>query len=166
MGSAAGLEARAAAFAASRVAQVLVPLWCVAWGLWMARGGGTSWHWFSQGGHALADVDDPSAGGLHVYAAAPQLQFGPFALLVAAALSTLAPGLALSVAQVAGVLAGAVALGCLTPLSRGLRPGRPAADLDRAVRLALIPLAPVWLWMTVRVVHIDDALALMFVVLA
>src|SRR4051794_22336046 len=145
---AAGVERRAAAFAASRAARVLVPLWCVGWGLWMARGGGTSWHWFTQGGQALTDVDDPATGGLHVYAAAPQLQFGPLALVIAAAVSTLAPGLGLLVAQLGGVLAGAVALGCLAPLSQVLRPRLPFADVDRLVRLALVPLAPVWLWLT------------------
>src|SRR3954447_23120936 len=137
---AAGVEERAAAFAASGAAQVLVPVWCVGWGLWMARGGGTSWHWFTQGGQALTDVDDPATGGLHVYAAAPQLQFGPLALVIAAAVSTLPPGLALLVAQLGGVLAGAVALGCLTSLSQAVGPRLLARDVDRLIRLALIPL--------------------------
>jgi len=119
----------------------LLAAWAVAWFAGMAWHGGMSWHFFSQGARALADVDSPR-GGLHLYAAAPVLQIGPVAFLVAAALR------AVLAAQVFGAAAGAYLLWQAQRLGR------------RWSWWAVVLFVPAWMYLAVASAHLDDVLAL------
>ncbi len=68
----------------------LLSAWAALWALVHAPGGGYSWHFFALGGKLLSS---PAAGsgGLHLYAAHPELQFGPVTLLAAVPLRHLDP---------------------------------------------------------------------------
>ncbi|MEV0568291.1 hypothetical protein [Dactylosporangium sp. NPDC050588] len=141
--------------------------WTVGWFVIMAWDGGGSWHFFVQGARALADTDDAIRGGLHTYAAAPMLQFGPVALL--AALVTIPAGAAggLLIWQVLGAAAGPAILWQIRQIGAATRPGLLRdGRLDRRVAAAAVFVLPVWLFLAVGVAHIDDVLALLFAVLA
>ena len=140
-------------------------VWATIWAVVMNRHGGLSWHYFDQGGLALVDLDNP-AGSLHVYASHPELQFGPVSMVAAAALSLLGVHSGLVAAQVLGAVAGLLVLLLVSGIAtqeRQLGTGR-----QRLITLLLSGLAflPVWMNLAVRFVHIDDVLALTFVVAA
>jgi hypothetical protein len=70
-------------------------LWAVALQLDLYNNSGYSWHFFVDGGSLLIGQHPPgmtAAGGLHLYANYPQLQFGPLTLLVTVALRPFADG--------------------------------------------------------------------------
>lgn len=69
---------------------VILVAWSIGWSLLAARGGGYSWHYFAEVAHLLINPG-VNGGGLHLYAAHPDLQIGPIALLVAAPLNALGP---------------------------------------------------------------------------
>lgn len=125
--------------------------------------GGTSWHYFQQGQQALADLDDHTSGGLHLYAALPFLQIGP-ATFVATMLTAPFGPRALLVAQLFGMAAGAAILWLVRDLAARTRPDLDPADLDRRTLLAAMFFVPVWAYLAVSVTHLDDVLALLFAV--
>ena len=126
--------------------------------------GGTSWHYFDQARLALLDVDDHVRGGLHVYAGLPFLQFGPAAFVAAAGTAPFGPR-GLLVAQVVGVLAGVLVLVAIRDLARRTRPDLSLIEIDRRTLLAGLFVIPVWSYLAVSVVHLDDVLTLLFGVL-
>ena len=126
--------------------------------------GGTSWHYFSQAQQALLDLDDHVAGGLHVYAALPFLQFGPAAIIAAAFTAPFGPR-GLLVAQVVGVIAGIVILTTIRDLAGRIRSDLRPAEIDRRTLLAGMFVVPVWCYLAVSVAHLDDVLTLLFGVL-
>ncbi len=136
--------------------------WALVWAALMARHGGVSWHYFQQGGLSLVDLDDPS-GSIHVYATHPELQFGPVAMLAAAALSFLGTGLGMLVAQALGALAGLGVLALVADAAAHVR--HLGTERRRALFLLTAGLAfiPVWMNLSVRFVHIDDVLALLLI---
>jgi hypothetical protein len=140
-------------------------VWALAWAFLMNRHGGVSWHYFDQGGLALIDLDNPS-GSLHVYAAHPDLQFGPVSMVAAAALSLLGAHSGLVAAQVLGAGAGLVILFLVGDISSSLRPLGTARQQSISLFLAGLAFLPVWMNLAVRFVHIDDVLALLLVVSA
>ncbi len=127
-------------------------LLAVAWTTWWAwrswAVSGLSWHFFADGGRLL--VGGP---GVHVYAAHPELQTGPLALLLAAALRGLPPAAALHTAQVVMLAAGPLLVLALAPV---------VAEPRRGLRLLLgvLVLVPAWTVLTVRWSHLDDVLAM------
>ncbi|MGI5239966.1 glycosyltransferase 87 family protein [Dactylosporangium sp. CA-139066] len=138
----------------------LVLAWAIAWFVFMALGGGSSWHFFAQGAAALADADDAVAGGLHLYAAAPVLQIGPLTFLAVLLLLPAGTLVALAGWQVLGAAAGLLILW----LVRGLVPRwqRDAGWLA----LGAAYFMPVWMFLAVGVAHLDDVLALLLSVAA
>lgn len=101
-----------------------------------------------------------TGGGLHIYAAHPALQFGPLALVTAAGFHLLG-----SAARVAAVLSlsgvGLLLLYVLgTTRIGGVRPTR------RRLFVAGLVFLPVWAELAVHYAHVDDALALLFTLLA
>ena len=130
-----------------RLTSWLLAGWAVAWFAVMAWHGGLSWHFFNQGARALADLDDPR-GGLHLYAAAPVLQIGPVAFLVAEVLRAVTGRLDLLAAQLCGAGAGAYILWQTHRLGR------------RWSWWAVVFFVPVWMYLAVGSAHLDDVLAL------
>jgi hypothetical protein len=130
-----------------RAARLLLAGWVVIWFAAMAWHGGMSWHFFVQGGQALADLDDP-AGGLHLYAVAPVLQIGPVAFLVTEGLRVFGGRPDLLAAQLLGTAGGAYVLWQAGRLGRRLQPW------------PVVFFVPVWMYLAVASTHLDDVLAL------
>lgn len=114
-----------------------------------------SWHYVMTGAALL-----PSAapdGGLHLYAAHPELQMGPLTFLVVAPFGHAPEVVSGVVAAVLVAAAGPVLLRVLPGLV-----GVPVTARQRA--LAAVVLLPVWAELGVHYVHLDDALALCLLV--
>ena len=133
-----------------------ISVWTAGWGWNRHDPSGISWHFFSGGVRWLF-----GARGLHLYADHPDLQIGPLAFLVVQALSPLPPATQRVVAQVLMTAVAPLLLVILAPLVGGT-PAR------RRVRLLLsgLVLAPAWTVLSVRWMHLEDALALLLSVLA
>jgi hypothetical protein len=130
-----------------------------------ARRGGAAWHFFVLGGGVLADIDDGSRAGLHVYAEHPLLQIGPLALAAAWGLGRLANGYSLLAAQLlgTGLGAGVILLVRRIALRAGTLRGQLAGPVPTGKLLvASACFVPVWLYAAVASVHLDDVLALTF----
>jgi hypothetical protein len=153
-------------FPTTRRFKVALLAWFVLFFVAMAYKGGMSWHFFVQGQAALGDVDDPTGGGLHLYAALPVLQIGPIPLLAALVVSTIGPQGALLLAQVFGALAGVVILWVARTIAQETRPDLTAVQIDSRVAFAAVFFTPVWMYLAVGSVHLDDVLTLLFAVLA
>ncbi|SDB93260.1 hypothetical protein GA0111570_109128 [Raineyella antarctica] len=148
--------------------------WLILWAVVSAYHGLYSWHYFRTGGSAL--LDPSSHGGLHVFAAHPELQMGPLTLLVSA----------LVVAVVGS--AGSGWVGAALMLMLGLldlwflwqagaahaeRTDRPDRTVvgprahdgppGRVVALAGAFMLPVWSVVAVHYGHLDDVLAMSLV---
>lgn len=127
--------------------------WWAGWAWWALEASGSyvagiSWHYFVEGGHDLVH-----GAGLHVYAQHPELQIGPLALVVEAALSVLGAGAAKATALVLMALAGPL-------LVLGVGPCLPARHRTRRLAIALVVVAPAWLDLALRWGHLDDVLAM------
>jgi len=149
----------------SRLGLAAAALWCAAWFVVAAHRGGAAWHFFVLGGGVLADIDDGSRAGLHVYAEHPLLQIGPLALAAAWGLGRLANGYSLLAAQLlgAGLGVGVVLLVRRIALRAGVLGGRLAGGVPTGKLLvASACFVPVWLYAAVASVHLDDVLALTF----
>ncbi len=140
-----------------RAVPAAVAVWALAWFVAMAWHGGASWHFFVQGGRALADLDDP-AGGLHLYAAAPVLQIGPVAFLTVDALALVSGRPPLPAAQLLGVAAGAYVLWQARRFAIERWGDRRRAN--RRIAYAAVAFVPAWMYLAVASAHLDDVLAL------
>jgi hypothetical protein len=132
--------------------------WTVAWSLPHLGRTAVSWRFFALGSRAL--LTDGASGGLHTYAAHPALQFGPLALVATAGFRLLG-----GAAPFAAVLAlSAVGLVFIQVLGTvrvgGVRP------TGRRLFVAGLVFLPVWTELAVHYAHVDDALALLFTLLA
>lgn len=144
---------------------LLLGLWALAWSVYLTNHGGGSWHFFVTGGRVLADLDDGSRAGLHVYAEHPLLQIGPVALGIAWALGRISGGNGLAAAEVTGLLAGALVALLAVRLHHRLQPARGAPPRsDLLVLGAIACFTPVWLYAAISAAHLDDILALTFCV--
>ncbi len=141
-------------------------VWIVlsAWtGLWMVLHltvAGYSWHYFAQGADLLTSAA-PDGGGLHIYATHPELQIGPLALLTAVPLRYLDPWDGRFAAVLLLSAAGPVLLGGLVRARE--RSGRLRDSLLLVTGLLVLP---VWTEVAAHFAHLDDALALAFIVAA
>ena len=123
----------------------------------------TSWHYFRDAAHLL--VSAGSGGGLDLYLAHPEFQFGPLTVLVAAPLAFLPSSLGTYGALGLGSLLGAVATLGIELTVRQARVSamngwwwsRIAGELTLAI---------VWADVAVRTAHLDDAIALASVAMA
>ncbi len=138
----------------------LLSAWTALWALVHAAGGGYSWHFFALGGRLLPSPA-VGRGGLHLYAAHPELQFGPLTLLAAVPLRHLDPWQGRVAATVLLTVMGLVVLA-------GLVRVREYTDRVHNSLLLLtgLLLLPVWCELATHYAHLDDALALAFTVLA
>ncbi len=152
-----------------KVRLAVLALWAVAWFLALTAHGGGSWHFFATGGQVLADLDDGTVAGLHVYAEHPLLQIGPIALGVAWALGQLSGGHGLLAAQILGLASGSVVVLLVTRIDNRMRLGRglPVRSVPEGTpTVATLCFTPVWLFAAVGSAHLDDVLALTFCTVA
>ncbi|WP_194909309.1 hypothetical protein [Catenulispora rubra] len=146
----------------------LLGCWAVLWFVVVARHGGYSWHYFRQAGALLFDgaAAGAPAGGLHVYANYPQLQFGPVTSVAAQGLRLLDPAGVIP----AEAIMTAVGLFVLYAIRRITVTLRPELADDTRLRLAMLVGGGVfligWLNLAAGYGHLDDVLALLFVTLA
>lgn len=147
-----------------RTVWVALSGWTAIWGLLHAAGAGYSWHYFALGARLLTSPS-PTTGGVHLYAAHPELQIGPLALLVAAPLRHLDPWQGRVAAPVLLTAAGLLLLAALVRVRERSGPvGTPVANPLVLVTGLLV--LPVWCELATHYAHLDDALALAAVVLA
>jgi hypothetical protein len=132
---------------------LVVTAWAAAWGWARARPSGISWHFFATGADLLVNPDVPG-GGLHLYAAHPELQIGPVAFGLAAVLALLPASMALVAGQVVMTAVLPLALAVLAPLL-------PHDRRRTRILAAALVLAPTWTVLSVRWGHLDDAVALL-----
>ncbi len=132
--------------------------WSAAWAAWHLHGAGQSWHFFAAGGRLL--LSGAPGGGLHLYAAHPQLQIGPLTLTVSGALEALGPWPSRIAAIAAMSATGPPLLAAVWRLA-------PAAGRRRTRLVAAgLVFLPVWTEVTTHFAHLDDLLALSFSVAA
>ncbi|WOQ17232.1 hypothetical protein [Raineyella sp. W15-4] len=142
--------------------------WTILWAAVSAYHGLYSWHYFRTAGLALLD---PSAqGGLHVFAAHPELQMGPLTLLVSAVVVAVAGTSASGwVGAVLMLALGMVDLWLLwqAGAARAARPDDRVGSADgprgRSVAVAGALMLPVWSVLAVHYGHLDDVLAMSLV---
>lgn len=132
--------------------------WSAAWAAWHLHGAGQSWHFFASGGRLL--LSGGPGGGLHLYAAHPQLQIGPLTLTISGALESLGPWPSRVAAIAAMSATGPPLLAAVWALAP--RAGRRRSQL----LLAGLVFLPVWTEVTTQFAHLDDLLALSFSVAA
>ncbi|MFL5859977.1 MAG: hypothetical protein ACJ780_04250 [Solirubrobacteraceae bacterium] len=121
-------------------------------------GAGGAWRYFAEGSRLL--FHGGRAGGLHLYAAHPELQIGPIAFLVAAPLRALGwwPSRVVAVALMS--MTGPLVLGALWRLVP------PSARRPWRLGLAGLVFLPGWAELVTHAGHLDDVLALGFGVAA
>ena len=144
-------------------------LWAIGWFIALATHGGGSWHFFATGGQVLADLDDGTRAGLHVYAEHPLLQIGPVALAVAWGLGQLSGGHGLLAAELLGTGLGAVLVLLVHRIDhrvRLLRGVPPHVGTEGPFMVAILCFAPVWMYAAISSAHLDDILALTACVVA
>lgn len=116
-----------------------------------------SWHYVMAGAALLPST--AADGGLHLYAAHPELQMGPLTFLLMSPLGR--------VPEVVGGVAVAALIVVAGPLLLNLLPRLLDVPVSARQRgLAAVVLLPVWAELGVHYVHVDDALALGLLVAA
>lgn len=134
--------------------------WTALWAMLHVVHAGFSWRFFSLGAQSLTS-ESPTSGGLHVYAAHPELQFGPIALLAAVPLSYLGPW--------HGRLAAVMLLSASGPLllAAAVRIRERSAPLSDPLLLVTgLLVLPVWTEVGAHYAHLDDVLAIAAVLFA
>lgn len=135
---------------------LILSLWTIIWSAAQSVGGMYSWHYFVTGGTALVRPGMPG-GGLHVYAAHPDLQMGPLTLLIAAIMVALSGPLNAFVAALIMTALGALNVKLLMDLRAHLRHEKASPRSTFYTGLVLIPS---WSVLSVHYGHLDDVLAL------
>lgn len=136
--------------------------WTLLWCLIQARGGMYSWHYFLTGAHALVHLG-AADGGVHLYAAHPELQMGPLTLVAAAILAGVAGPWSATLGAFTMIALGLMSLWLLVTAAARIRAQPPS---PRATLLAGIALIPAWTTLSVHYGHLDDALAITLTVAA
>ena len=133
--------------------------WAAAWAAVWTMQAGQSWHFFAQGGQLLLGAGPGTR--FQLYAAHPDLQIGPLALVISALTQLLGTHAGEIVALTAMSLTGPLVLAGVWRLV-------PGAERPRRFRLLFSGLVflPVWSELTTHFGHLDDLLALCFSVAA
>lgn len=134
-------------------------VWSIAWGAAHAIRAGGSWHFFVTGSRILLDPDG-AIGGLHLYAAHPNLQIGPLAFLIAEPFAALPGPSSAWLAGAAMLCCGGVILAVVGSLA-----GSAGRGLPRTFWWGAVLFLPVWAELSMQSGHLDDVLALTFGVL-
>ena len=139
---------------------IVLSVWTAFWVFPHMAKAGYSWHFFALGAQLLTS-GSPTAGGLHVYAAHPELQIGPLALLMAVPLTYLDAWQGRLAAVLLMSAAGPVLLACLVRIRE--RYGRVRDPLLLMTGLLVLP---AWTEVAAHFAHLDDVLALAAIVAA
>ncbi len=137
-----------------RVSWLILWIWDAIWALVHTPGGGYSWHYFDLAARLITG-SGPSAG-LHVYAAHPELQMGPLAMLAAVPLRAIDPALSYVLAPALLTLTGPALLAMLVRAREGAH-GRISPTMLLLTGLFALP---VWTEVTTHYAHLDDVLAM------
>ena len=122
--------------------------------VWMWPTSALSWQFFPDGASALF-----GDSGLHLYADHPEYQIGPVSFVATWLLTPLGGDGARVAAQLLMTAVGPMCVAILVPvLPRELRGAR--------VWWAALAVVPGWVVLSVRWAHLDDALAMLFTILA
>ena len=136
------------------ISSTLVAVWTLWWAWRMWPDSGVSWHFSVDGANLLLH-----GSGLNLFADAPWLQTGPLSLLVAALLAPLPANVGKSLALIAMTAAGPLLMAALAPLVAPVR-------RSRRMLIAAMVLIPAWTVLSLRWGHLDDALAMIFAIVA
>ncbi|HEX4221189.1 MAG TPA: hypothetical protein VHZ97_02370 [Pseudonocardiaceae bacterium] len=146
-------------------------LWTLLLQLILYRNSGYSWHFFSDGGTLILGGHPPGlsqAGGLHLYANYPQLQFGPLTLLTVVVLLPFTAAGGWMIASWFMTLSGLVAAYLVEQLVWTCRP--IDADTSRATMATMliggVSFLLSWELLAVHFGHLDDVLALVLLAAA
>ena len=131
-------------------------VWTGLWALVHTPGGGYSWHYFDLAAR-LIGRSGPGAG-LHIYAAHPELQMGPLAMLAAIPLRAIDPAWGYAIAPAVLTLTGPALLAVLVRARETAHGPISPAMLTLTGLFAL----PVWTEVTTHYAHLDDVLAMAF----
>jgi hypothetical protein len=148
---------------------VILAAWAAQWFRVEAPGGGHSWELFVRAAKLFIGerpFGTVAPGGLSLYANYPRFQFGPVSLCAAALIRLIGPDEGVVAAQILMTAAG---LAIVFLAERAARLARPDLDPDQLRWAALgagLVFVPVWSILAVSFAHLDDALALLFAVLA
>ena len=126
-----------------------------------------SWHFFVAGARRLVGLGYPRfplPGGLHLFASYPRLQIGPLAFVIALPLALLPHAVGQVGAAVLMLGAGALVAWLLVDARRRITVG-PVAP-TRVLVVAYLFVAPLWVNLAFAFGHLDDVLALTFLVVA
>ncbi|WP_370101151.1 hypothetical protein [Streptacidiphilus sp. MAP12-20] len=140
--------------------------WTVLWFVLVARSGGVSWHYLRQGEQLL--FGSGKGGGLSLYADHPELQIGPFSLAVARIFAPFPPATGQLLAEATMAALGLVMLILVgrTAAVHYLGTGTNHRRLQQRILVAGLAFIPMWIEVTVRFAHLDDALTLFCTTLA
>lgn len=120
---------------------------------------GNAWRFFPEGAHLL--LASGNGGGVHLYAAHPNLQIGPVAFVVSLPFTVLPTGISRDAGLAFMTLLG---LPVIILLCRLIGPG--TRHRLRKIAICGFLAAPTWAEVAVRAGHLDDVLALFFGVAA
>ncbi|HEV7146467.1 MAG TPA: hypothetical protein VGN48_05655 [Pedococcus sp.] len=138
---------------------LVLACWAGIWALLAGQGGAYSWHYFALGAHLLTHPG-VAGGGLHLYAAHPELQIGPLALALAVPISAWGGG---PLAQVLLTATGLLLLKVVADVRVRLTARTTPPLLLLTGGLLMLP---IWSQVAAHFTHLDDALALAFCVAA
>lgn len=120
----------------------------------------TSWHFFRDAAHFLLSTGSVTDGGLDLYLAHPEFQFGPLSVVVAMPFALLPPTVGVLAVIGFGVLLGAIATLGIEIAARRPWPNTRTDAWERGRIVGELTLAIVWADVAVRTAHLDDAIAL------
>lgn len=122
-----------------------------------------SWHFFAEASDLLWPPWGAN-GGLDLYRAHPEFQFGPLSAMVASLFRVLPDPFEVWAVMVAGSLAGVGALALSAGVVRRRHPEVETGNLARGVVIVGVPFLLVWLRLSAYSTHIDDVIALVALV--
>jgi hypothetical protein len=137
---------------------IVLSVWTAAWMFLHVSSAGYSWRFFVLGADLLTSAS-PVAGGLHVYAAHPELQIGPLALLAAVPLIHLDAWHGRLCAVLLLSASGPLLLAYLVRVRERSGPVR-----DPLLLMTGLLVLPVWTEVAAHYAHLDDVLALAAIV--
>ncbi|MCU1487378.1 MAG: hypothetical protein JWN67_4124 [Actinomycetia bacterium] len=136
--------------------------------IWMLRPPPSSWHFFHDAAGMLVG-DAPALlghGGLHLWQSQPDFQFGPVTVLFALVLRVLAGSHDAWAARLVIAPLAPVLVWLVEDAATHVRLGPPARTTRRMALAAGVVLVPIWDYLALGSLHIDDAIAMTAAVLA
>jgi hypothetical protein len=136
--------------------------------IWMLRPPPSSWHFFHDAAGMLVG-GGPSAlgaGGLHLWQSQPAFQFGPMTVVIALVLRVVGGSHDAWVARVVAAPLAPLLVWLVADAAAVVRPEIRERATRRKALLAGVVLVPIWDYLALGSLHIDDAIAMTAAVLA